>query len=128
MYTSGTFFRAPVVSNTLRKALEPLLAKHRVDLGLWSHIHSYERTCRVLGHACVPPGAPEGTVHVVVGTGGGGLHAFRRPAGHDFAHWSRRRLQQYGFLRLRANTTDLNAEFVASESGQLLDHFALRKD
>jgi hypothetical protein len=43
-----------------------MLVAARVDLALWGHHHSYQRTCQVQGNVCTP-GAP---VHVVIGTAG----------------------------------------------------------
>ena len=41
---------------------------YKVDLALWAHHHSYQRTCPVLHQKCRRAGrAP---VHVVVGVGG----------------------------------------------------------
>lgn len=37
----------------LRKQLEQLLNKHEVDLVLSGHVHSYARTCNVLGGKCI---------------------------------------------------------------------------
>ena len=36
----------------LRRQLESLLNKHEVDLVLSGHVHSYARTCNVLGGKC----------------------------------------------------------------------------
>ena len=52
--------------------VEPLLAKHKVNLMLVGHQHSYERSCAAYGGRCVPPGQ-HGTVHLVVGSAGATL-------------------------------------------------------
>lgn len=35
------------VADQLQAALEDLMLKYRVDLGMWGHHHSYQRTCQV---------------------------------------------------------------------------------
>lgn len=59
----------------LRKHVEPLLLEHRVALVLSGHHHSYQRTCKVAGGACLAPAAQadttyRGPVHAVLGTAG----------------------------------------------------------
>jgi len=42
------------------------MQKYKVDLALWGHHHSYQRTCKVYQEQCVD-GA---TTHIVIGMGG----------------------------------------------------------
>ena len=42
------------------------LKEYKVDLALWGHHHLYHRSCPVYQEACVE----QGTVHIVMGTGG----------------------------------------------------------
>ena len=42
--------------------------KYSVDLALWAHHHSYQRTCPVYQEVCVSNGAAP--VHVVIGMAG----------------------------------------------------------
>lgn len=53
-----------VVAKLMRKTLEPLLLKYRVDVALWGHNHSYQRTCPVANQVC---DYKTGIVHVVIG-------------------------------------------------------------
>ena len=50
--------------------LPPVPQESKVDLALWGHHHSYQRTCRVYREACVDEG---GVIHVVIGMAGAGL-------------------------------------------------------
>ena len=42
------------------------MQRHEVDLALWGHHHSYQRTCPVYQENCIE-GA---TTHIVIGMGG----------------------------------------------------------
>ncbi len=42
-----------VRADHLRRQLEGLLNEHEVDLVLSGHVHSYARTCNVLGGKCI---------------------------------------------------------------------------
>ena len=46
----------------LRKALEPLLRKHSVDVMLYGHVHAYERSCPLANFACVNASSSSGGV------------------------------------------------------------------
>ena len=53
----------------LQQTYEPLFQKYHVDLGLWGHVHQYERTVSISYNGTeVPPG--QGTVHVIIGNAG----------------------------------------------------------
>jgi hypothetical protein len=55
-----------VVASHLRRDIEYLLRLYEVDLAMWGHNHSYQRTCPVFNEKCVH----SGTTHVVIGMGG----------------------------------------------------------
>jgi hypothetical protein len=65
----GSFASDLVVSTLLQDNIEDLLKLFNVDLVLWGHHHSYQRTCPVYRKECVQ-GAP---VHVVIGMAGQSL-------------------------------------------------------
>jgi len=56
------------VAEDLRKHVEPLLVKNKVDVAFWGHHHSYQRSCPVSNLKC-----GSGPVHFVVGMAGFGL-------------------------------------------------------
>lgn len=62
----------------------PFTQKYKVDLALWGHHHSYQRTCPVYALKCTP-GAP---VHVVIGMAGQGLSHNLRYVVRDIASWT----------------------------------------
>ena len=57
------------VSTLMQRDLEDLLYFYRVDLAIYGHYHSYQRTCAVYNQSCVE----DGIVHIVVGTAGFGI-------------------------------------------------------
>eukprot|EP00611_Tribonema_gayanum_P015184 TRINITY_DN269_c0_g1_i1.p1 TRINITY_DN269_c0_g1~~TRINITY_DN269_c0_g1_i1.p1 ORF type:complete len:651 (+),score=172.68 TRINITY_DN269_c0_g1_i1:194-2146(+) len=125
------------VSRELRRAVEPLLLKHKVDLALWGHHHSYQRTCHVVGGRCAAPSAAlaggasgdgstdayRGPVHLVVGMAGYELttntHAARPPIFEYVNTW------EHGVAALDANATHLAAGFYVDATGRLGDAVTL---
>jgi hypothetical protein len=53
-----------------RAAIEPLLAKYRVDLAIVGHVHKYERTCPMASNGRCASASEHGTVHLVMGAAG----------------------------------------------------------
>ncbi len=125
-----------------------LLVEKRVDLVLQGHDHVYERS-RQLAHspacpqlrpntyqaACVvddgedgayPSGA--GTVFLVVGTGGQGLHTVSDtdPEAPYFARWMGiNRQPTPGFVRVTVSDTALDADYLGVAGAGFTDHFSL---
>ncbi|XP_026332505.1 acid phosphatase type 7 isoform X1 [Hyposmocoma kahamanoa] len=108
--------------------LEPLLKDFGVDVVIWAHEHSYERTWPLYDHkvyngtrgAYINPGAP---VHVITGSAG------CREKTDGFVSnppaWSAFRSSDYGFTRFRAhNGTHLYFEQVSVDQyGKVVDSF-----
>jgi len=44
------------MSKGTRAIMEPLMLKARVDVVMAGHIHSFQRTCPMVGYACAQPG------------------------------------------------------------------------
>ncbi|XP_026332457.1 acid phosphatase type 7-like isoform X2 [Hyposmocoma kahamanoa] len=114
--------------------LEPLLKKFGVDLVIWAHEHSYERTWPLYDnvvyngsyeHPYVNPRAP---VHVI--TGSAGCKEGRDHFKNNPQSWSAFRSQDFGYTRLKAyNKTHINIEQVSVDlDGQVIDHFWLIKN
>ena len=100
------------VAADLTRHLEPLLARHQVDMVWAGHVHLYQRSCPVLKGRCVgytTPGAggvrvANGPVHLTVGQGGyqSALVALReRPKWVEAQSWD------YGFQVVEATLTKL---------------------
>ena len=109
---------------TLRKTLEPLLAAHKVAVLFAGHEHTYERTCSLRSGECVGDNEVglsdgDGTVHIIVGTGGAHLHNwYRWPFGGRLLNY----LDDYGYGRLHVvNSTVSKFEFIRNSDGGVFD-------
>ncbi|KAK2075586.1 hypothetical protein QBZ16_001694 [Prototheca wickerhamii] len=101
-----------VVGAHLRRVLEPLFNRYEVDLVLSGHVHSYSRSCNVLGDACLPP-AEGGATHVTAGTGGRKLSFVSA----DQFEWVEHSEERWGYVRADIQPGgSLDLEFVSSES------------
>jgi len=109
------------IAEHMRINLEPLLVKYGVDLGLWGHIHSYQRTCSMIDYKC---DNEKGVMHVVVGTAGADLDH----DGFENAPWSVKNIDQWGYAKIEANATRLHWQFVFNEDRSVFDEFYLYKD
>ncbi|GJN35274.1 hypothetical protein PR202_gb24026 [Eleusine coracana subsp. coracana] len=116
-----------------REALQELWQKHKVDLAMYGHVHSYERTCPVYQAQCVAnasshySGPFRATTHVVVGGAGASLTEFAAAAPN--VRWSHARDFDYGFVKLTAfNHSSMLFEYKRSRDGEVYDHFTISRD
>ncbi|PUZ67580.1 hypothetical protein GQ55_3G447400 [Panicum hallii var. hallii] len=114
-----------------REGLQDLWQKYKVDLAVFGHIHSYERTCPIYQNRCVQDGSNHysgrfnATTHVVVGGGGASLSPFRATV----PYWSFFRDFDFGFVKLTAfNSSFLLFEYKKSRDGNVYDHFTISRD
>lgn len=108
----------------MREEIEDVLYKYKVDLTLWGHYHSYERTCPVYREKCVS----DGPTYVVVGTAGYILSL-------DFPIWSGQKWSahhelHYGYGRATVvNSTAMYWEWVENYNQEVKDKvWIYRKD
>lgn len=116
-------------SAPLRALIEPLLLKHRVDLALWGHHHSYQRSCPLAAGKCVESGQSSGqwgVVHAVIGAAG---YEFSRVADRASAPAWVRFVNDtlYGYATLDANASHLHFAFVRADGQGVLDEVVLDK-
>ena len=105
MYTSEKYHDDHVVSLHIQEEVEDLLHQHKVDIAIWSHYHSYERTCRVYKQRCTETG----TVHLVIGAAGAHLDSVPQYE----VKWSEHLEMNYGFGRVTvANGSALLWEYM----------------
>eukprot|EP00731_Ephydatia_muelleri_P016712 Em0009g1136a len=114
MYSSEEYFGDYVVTLNMQQALEDLFHQYRVDLALWGHYHSYERTCPVYRQVC----DPSGTVHVVIGSAGNTLDDVPT----FYAPWSEHFDPSFGYGRVTVeNSSALLWEYVRSKDASIPD-------
>ena len=114
MYTTEYGYNSQV-DLWMQKCLEKMFHRYRVNLGVWGHYHSYERTCAVYKQKC----DLTGTVHIVVGSGG---YILDNIAARQPAPWSLQFQLKYGYLQVSvANFSALFVEFVSSSGNEVED-------
>ncbi len=131
------------MDNVLRRVMEPLMLQHRVDLGLWGHIHTYERTCAMKdSFVCADKddttkGAP---VHAIIGMAGNVYNNNWQPylpanphiqstslRHHQQPDWSIFRTMNFGFTHISANRTNLHLRFLGNHRSLVHDEFTLTR-
>lgn len=125
-YCSSGGRNCNLFADGIRRQLEPLLLRHRVDLAIWAHQHNYERTYPVLNntvtsHSYVRPPSP---VHILNGAGGNKEHngGFTNPP----PPWAAFRSSEYGYGLLTAhNASHMTIEFRRSADGTTIDSVLL---
>jgi hypothetical protein len=106
----------PTIARHMQLELEDVLMKYRVDLALWGHYHSYERTCPVYKQSCVS----EGPTHIIIGTAGFDLTFDPWPIPEW--KWSAYHSSNFGYGRVTvANSSALLWEFVLNINGKVED-------
>ncbi|GLE07862.1 hypothetical protein PINS_up018604 [Pythium insidiosum] len=115
MYTSEDYASDYKVSLFIRKYLEPLLAKYRVDAVFSGHYHAYELTCPVYQEVCRSETLPNGLkkakapVHIMVGSAGADVDN----TGYYDVPWRVEAQLEYGYGRVHVhNATHAQWEFV----------------
>ena len=117
MYSS--LVSGETIKDKLQEYIEPLLYKHRVDLHLFAHIHSYERSCPMYQGKCIKGGV----THALIGMGGFEL------SNGTYRHedWSIYRDHAYGWTQIGINRTHLSFNYHHTVGGAIHDHFTLNK-
>ena len=127
MYCSEDYAPDYNMSKIIRAALEPLLAKYRVDVVFSGHYHAYERTCPVLQETCRSTpiaGAANGLekalapVHIMVGSAGAELD----DAEFMDVPWSASAKLEYGYGRMHVyNASHARFEFLEARPRNVSD-------
>eukprot|EP00455_Lapot_gusevi_P052945 TRINITY_DN8158_c0_g1_i17.p1 TRINITY_DN8158_c0_g1~~TRINITY_DN8158_c0_g1_i17.p1 ORF type:complete len:243 (+),score=60.89 TRINITY_DN8158_c0_g1_i17:88-816(+) len=108
------------VSLGMQRAFEDLLYKYRVDLALWGHQHSYERTCAVYQQRC----NVDGTVHITVGTAGAGLEDGAFNLG-NYKEYSLKHWVNWGYLRVATDAKSMRIQLLSNDHGSIVDDVTL---
>jgi len=119
MYASETDEPYDYIKIMLQFYLEPLFYRYHVDLNLFAHKHSYERTCPMYQNRCIA----DGVTHVLIGMAGQDID----DGDYSGAEWSIYHDQEYGYTQLWANKTYLNFTYFHNSDDQIADQFVLGK-
>jgi len=122
MYCSGNYSDDYLMSQHIQEELEDIFYEYSVDLAIWGHYHSYERTCPVYKGKCVHP--DKGTVHAVIGMAGQSLDAdwMQQP------EWSLfRDATHFGLSTLHTNSTTLHLKYIADDVDKPLDELFIQR-
>ncbi|CAF3752081.1 unnamed protein product [Rotaria socialis] len=119
MYASETDEPYDFTKIILQLSLEPLFYKYHVDVNLFAHKHSYERTCPMFQQKCVS----DGITHVLIGMAGQDIDSGQ----YSGAAWSRYHDQEYGYSQLWANRTYLYFSYYHNSDDMIADQFTLEK-
>ncbi|KAM1497952.1 hypothetical protein ACFXTH_020962 [Malus domestica] len=114
-----------------RESLQKLWQKYKVDIGIYGHVHNYERTCPIYQNICTDEekrhykGSLNGTIHVVAGGAGARLSTFTAIQ----TKWSVFKDYDHGFVKLTAfDHSNLLFEYKKSRDGQVYDSFRISRD
>ena len=128
--SSSDYYDCDVGARKLQAALEPLLRHHRVDLGLYGHIHSYERTLPVFGGAVTAKSyaAPNATTHLVVGMAGD-VEGLTNTWTRRVPDWSAvRNGVELGYGRLDfRSASELHFSMIGARDAKVIDEFTITK-
>ena len=119
MYSSITRDVGDQIKEMLQLTLEPIFYRYHVDLNLFAHIHSYERSCPMYREQCVD----DGITHVLAGMAGHNLD-FDTYTG---AKWSLYHDQQFGYIQITANRTHLHFRYRHNMDDAVVDEFILEE-
>jgi hypothetical protein len=119
MYASETDEPLDFIKIMLQFYLESLFYKYHVDVNLFAHKHSYERTCSMYQERCVS----DGITHVLIGMAGQDIDGGE----YSGAEWSMYRDQEYGYSQIWANRTYLHFTYYHNDNDALADQFVLKK-
>ncbi|CAN6549270.1 unnamed protein product [Malus baccata var. baccata] len=114
-----------------RESLQKLWQKYKVDIGIYGHVHNYERTCPIYQNICTNEekrhykGSLNGTIHVAAGGAGASLSPFTSLQ----TKWSVFKDLDHGFVKLTAfDHSNLLFEYKKSRDGQVYDSFRISRD
>jgi len=110
------------VAVVMQSRLEPLLLKYKVDMAMWGHAHSYQRTCPIAKGKCVDRNNG-GIVHLVVGMAGYDLDGDKQdPQPEIFKVVNE---VDYGYSKISATKDNLQFEFRGNQDRSVKDSLTL---
>ena len=135
----------------LKEHMEALFVKYKVDVCIWGHNHSYQRSCLVRNNGTCVKGlsranttpvavemdaeeiqkegdgcAPHGILQLVIGMAGYDLNGLSDvpPAWAEVTNNS-----TWGYLNMDfMSPTELKTQFISDQDGSVVDEYVLKKD
>mmetsp|Transcript_14566 Transcript_14566/g.19155 ORF Transcript_14566/g.19155 Transcript_14566/m.19155 type:complete len:623 (+) Transcript_14566:77-1945(+) len=119
MYIDSDWWEDLAVGEELKESIEPLMMKFKINLGVYGHHHSYQRTCKVYKEQCTDDAlkidesfiAP---THLVLGMAGFDLSKTFSPITPTWVEYVDKK--SHGMAFITANSSSLHFEFVESEN------------
>jgi len=122
MYVDSAFPGDQKVAKQLQGALEDMLIDNHVDVAIWGHFHTYQRTCRLKHGVC----ASDGVQHMVIGMAGY-EHSPLPPTPATFI--AKRDATYWGYLRMNfQNSTFGQLSYISDVDGSVIDNYQMNKD
>lgn len=115
-YYGTTIVRVIPEYGIMRKILEPLFVKYKVDLVMFGHIHQYQRTCRMVNHKC----DNAGPVYNVIGSAGATYQVpfLWKPK------WMKFRSDDFGISKFKAwNHTHMEVKWFNDRNDTISDEY-----
>jgi acid phosphatase type 7 len=133
MYIDSTYTGTPdsdvAVSKLMKSSLESLFAANKVDVCLWGHNHSYQRSCPVVNDTCAGFDSVSGEalapVHVVIGMAGQLLMPESSLINPQPAWAVKVDVNNYGYTTITANGTHLSMAYFLNRDSSMADQFTL---
>jgi acid phosphatase type 7 len=122
MYVDSAFPGDQQVAKQLQGALEDMLIDNHVDVAIWGHFHTYQRTCRLKHGVC----ASDGVQHMVIGMAGY-EHSPLPPTPATFI--AKRDATYWGYLRMNfQNSTFGQLSYISDVDGSVIDNYQMNKE
>jgi len=114
------------VASLMRQELEPMMLKYKVNLALWGHFHSYQRSCPIFNGTCTIDSIYPYPTHVLIAIGAAGTFPESMEPIVPFIIW-KLDIDNHGFARININGSHLNFQYVTNHNG-ILDQFDIYLD
>jgi hypothetical protein len=106
------------------------MIKYKVNIAIWGHVHTYERTCGIENFICADDDNDK-PVHLVIGSAGNVYNSLwsaylpesgpmgdpERANHHENPDWSVFRTMDFGYTRIFADQESLKVEYVSNMRG-----------
>eukprot|EP00743_Colponemidia_sp_Colp-15_P003277 GILK01003539.1.p1 GENE.GILK01003539.1~~GILK01003539.1.p1 ORF type:complete len:603 (+),score=98.53 GILK01003539.1:41-1849(+) len=117
------------VAQLLRDSYERLFMEYEVDLALFGHHHSYQRTCAVYNHTCISTATKsngyKAPVYLVIGMAGASHSDNLYPVTPQ--EFEVVNVKEYGYITIETSATVLRTQFLSDVDGSVLDELVINR-